>query len=118
MKLLCLLVLGYVVLDTGSAAELRDPMRPPQRAVAQRGVTVGAPVVSAVFIGATHRAAIVNGRLVHEGDRIGAYTIVTLLDDGIRYQSRGVLSEQHLLAADLHFKKPATSAVRLANGGS
>ncbi len=117
MKSLCLLVLACAVFGTG-ATELRDPMRPPQRAAARSGAVVGLPVVSAVFIGATHRAAIVNGRLVHAGDRVGAYTIVALLDDGIRYQSGTVVREQRLLANDLHVKKPAASVARLVNGGS
>jgi len=118
MKALCLVLFGCAALTTGRAEELRDPMRPPQRAVTQRGGVAGAPVVSAVFIGATHRAAIVNGRLVHEGDRLGAYTIVALLDDGIRYQSHGVVREQRLLATKLHIKKAAVSVARLVNGGS
>lgn len=116
MKALYLLVLAGTVLGSG-AAEMRDPMRPPQRAVARSGAVAGLPVVSAVFIGARHRAAIVNGRLVHVGDRLGAYTIVALLDDGIRYQNGGVVREQRLVASDLHVKKPA-SVARLVNGGS
>jgi len=116
MKALCMLVLACAALGSG-ATELRDPMRPPQRAVARSSAVAGLPVVSAVFIGAKHRAAIVNGRLVHVGDRLGAYTIVALLDDGIRYQNGGVVREQRLVASDLHVKKPA-SVARLVNGGS
>jgi hypothetical protein len=111
MRALWLLLLACAALNT-------CPMRPPQRALTQRGGKAGAPVVSAVFIGATHRAAIVNGRLVHEGDRLGPYTIVALLDDGIRYQVRGLVREQRLVATDSHIKKPAASMARLVNGGS
>jgi hypothetical protein len=118
MKALWLFLLGCAALNTCIAGELRDPMRPPQRALKPHGGAAGAPVVSALFIGATHRAAIVNGRLVHEGDRLGAYTIVAVLDDGIRYQSRGVEREQRLVATDSHIKKPAASVARLVNGGS
>ena len=117
MKALCLLVLACTVPGSG-ATELRDPMRPPQRAVARNGAVAGAPVVSAMFIGATHRAAIVNGKLVHAGDRLGAYTIVALLADGIRYQSGSIVREQRLVASDLHVKKPTASVARLVNGGS
>ncbi len=102
----------------GQAGEIRDPMRPPQRNAAQPAAVAATLVVSALFIGPTRRAAIVNGRLVHEGDTLGSFTIVALLDDGIRYRSRGVLYEQRLLANELHFKKPAASVARLANGGS
>lgn len=117
MKALCLLVFACAALGS-NATELRDPMRPPQRAVARNSAVSGVPVVSAVFIGATHRAAIVNGKLVHVGDRLGAYTIVALLDDGIRYQSGSVVREQRLVANDLHVKRPAASVARLVNGGS
>jgi hypothetical protein len=118
MKRVLLIMLCMTPSLAGLAAEIRDPMRPPQRSSAHRGVAAGVPVVSALFIGATRRAAIVDGRLVHEGDTLGAGTIVALLDDGIRYQSGGVLHELHLLASDLHFKKPAATVARLANGGS
>jgi hypothetical protein len=118
MKALCLALVGCAALNICFAEDLRDPMRPPQRALTQRGGKAGAPVVSAVFIGATHRAAIVNGRLVHEGDRLGPYTIVALLDDGIRYQSRGVVREQRLVATGSRIKRPAAGVARLANGGS
>jgi hypothetical protein len=118
MKTLLLVMLCCAASAGGRAGEIRDPMRPPQRNVAQRAAAAAVPVLSALFIGPGRRAAIVNGRLVHEGDTLGAYTIVALLDNGIRYQSRGVLHEQHLLASELHFKKPAASVARLANGGS
>jgi len=112
----------YVLLCcTGAAAlagEMRDPMRPPQRNGAPSVAAATTPVVSALFIGPTRRAAIVNGRLVHEGDTLGAFTIVALLDDGIRYQSHGVVHEQRLLANELQVKKPAANLARLANGGS
>lgn len=118
MRRLLLAMMSCGLWAVGLAAEVRDPMRPPERRVGHQAVTTGAPVLSALFIGATRRAAIVNGRLVHEGDRLGDYTIVALLDDGIRYQSRGELHEQHLLANELHVKKPAASVARAANGGS
>lgn len=117
MKLLCLLMLACAV-PGARATELRDPMRPPQRPAAHGRTVVGVPVVSAVFTRATHPAAIVNGLLVHAGDRLGDYTIVALLEDGIRCRAHGVVSEHRLLAADLHIKKPVADAVRLANGGS
>lgn len=98
--------------------ELRDPMRPPQRNAAPMASAPATPVVSALFIGPQRRAAIVNGRLVHEGDTVGGFTVVALLVDGIRYQSHGEVHVQRLLASELQVKKPAASVARLANGGS
>jgi len=118
MKRLLLGIVGAALCSAGLAGEVRDPMRPPQRNAAHQAVVDSTPVLSALFISPTRRAAIVNGRLVHEGDSLGEYTIVALLDDGIRYQRRGELHEQHLLANELHVKKPAASVARLANGGS
>jgi hypothetical protein len=118
MNVIAPIVCALAMAATSLAGELPDPMRPPQQRTVQHGVAPGAPVVSALFIGATRRAAIVNGRLVHEGDTVGRFTIVALLADGIRYQSGGALHEQRLLANDLHVKKPAASVARLANGGS
>ncbi len=111
-------VLMFCAGASALAGELRDPMRPPQRNATPSASAPTTPVVSALFIGPTRRAAIVNGRLVHEGDTLGAFTIVALLDDGIRYQSHGVVHEQRLLANELQVKKPAANVARLANGGS
>ena len=117
MKALLALMLSCAA-AASQAGESRDPMRPPQRSAALPAAAAATLVVSALFISPTRRTAIVNGRLVHEGDTLGAFTIVALLGDGIRYQSHGELHEQRLLAKELQFKKPAANVARLANGGS
>lgn len=117
MKMLLPLLLCFSA-PVATAGELRDPMRPPQRNGAPVLAAPATPVVSALFIGPQRRAAIVNGRLVHEGDTVGGFVIVALLADGIRYQSHGELHEQRLVANALQIKKPAASVARLANGGS
>jgi hypothetical protein len=118
MKTVALAVCALAMAADSLAGDLRDPMRPPQPRAAQHGLPSGAPVVAALFIGPARRAAIVNGRLVHEGDTLGDVTIVALLADGIRYQRGGALHEQRLLASESRFKKPAASLARVANGGS
>jgi hypothetical protein len=89
---------------TTAQAGIRDPMRPPLPAASRAQVHIEEPVVTAVFIGSERRAAIVNGQLVHEGDRIGICTIEAVLEDGIRCRHGEGTREFHLPRAGLQVK--------------
>lgn len=69
------------------AAELADPTAPPRAALATGGART--PSVSAILIASGRRIAIVDGRAVGAGDRIGPITIEAVLDDGVRYTRGG-----------------------------
>jgi hypothetical protein len=98
------------------ADDLRDPTRPPLAATARAAARAADPVVSAVFIGATHRAAIVDGRIVHAGDQVGGCPIDAVLDNGILYHCGGRVHELHVLPNEVPVKKPAATHARVASG--
>jgi hypothetical protein len=97
-------------------ADVRDPMRPPLPAAARAATRNAEPVVTAVFIAAGHRTAIVDGRVVHAGDSVRGSAIDAVLDDGIRYHRAGSVHELHLAPTELQVKKPAATPARVARG--
>jgi hypothetical protein len=113
-RLIFLAALGFCF--PANADGLRDPMRPP---LAQSHATVPRepiPVLSAVLTFAGERTAIFNGRLVRSGSVVGAYTIDSVLADGIRYRHANQWHELHLTHAVTTFKKP-TAETPLALSG-
>ena len=81
--------LTALLVGTAQAQTARDPMRPPGTAVASarpRGPT--ALKLEGVISGQV-RVAIVNGRLVREGDEIAGARILEVLHDGVRYSRAG-----------------------------
>jgi len=73
-----------------SRADLTDPTRPAvaraRRAVAQ---PAGALTLQSVLLTEGHRVAVINGRRVEAGDRIGGATVVEVGLDGVRLRRRG-----------------------------
>ncbi len=76
----CLLSLGQ------SAWALSDPTRPPQAREASRAAAPARPhwSVSSVMIAPGRRLAVVNGRTVGVGDRVGGARVLAVLTDGVR----------------------------------
>jgi hypothetical protein len=74
---------------SAGAQEFRDPMRPAGAAPAATRPRAAASSLKleGVIAGAV-RVAIVNGRLVRDGDEIAGATILEVLGNGVRY-SRG-----------------------------
>lgn len=113
-RLLPLLLLSAT---TANAADpLRDPMRPPMAASEHSGPRYSEPAVTAVFISSDHRAAIVDGRLIHAGDLVGDSTIDEVLNDGIRYHRGSVSRELHLAHSATSIKKSASLPARDNSG--
>lgn len=71
------------------AGSLADPMRPFSVARAPQGKVVSEFSVTAVFHSEERRVAVVNGRIVKVGDRLGDIRIVEILPDGVRYERQG-----------------------------
>jgi hypothetical protein len=92
---------------TSGADELRDPTRPPLRENRTAAHSEPAPVLSAVLNFNGERTAIFNGRLVRPGSVVGAYTIDSVLEDGVRYRRANQPHELHLAHNASTFKKPA-----------
>jgi hypothetical protein len=81
---------ALVFASTAWAQEVRDPMRPAgatQVAARPRVASASALKLEGVING-TVRVAIVNGRLVRDGDEIAGARILEVLGNGVRY-SRG-----------------------------
>jgi len=107
MKRLALLLGALGLAWTTGADELRDPTRPPLRENRTAAHSEPAPVLSAVLNFNGERTAIFNGRLVRPGSVVGAYTIDSVLEDGVRYRRANQPHELHLAHNASTFKKPA-----------
>jgi MSHA biogenesis protein MshK len=99
------------------AGELRDPTRPPAPPAAAGAVVREAlPAVTAVFISAASRKAIVDGRLVQAGDSLDDGKVEAVSASGVIWSRRGVRRELQLPRALANLKKPATGPARADNG--
>jgi len=116
-----LLLVALLASSAGARAdEPRDPLRPPARESRPPGLPAreAAPVLSAVMTFNGRRTAIFNGRLVHDGSVVGAYTIDSVLADGVRYRSAHLTGEMHLPHPESPIKKPAAESARAPSGES
>jgi hypothetical protein len=115
---LLLAALALVLVRTpATAADVRDPMRPPAPAAAAHTAPAEAdPAVTAIFYAGEHRAAILGGRLVHAGDTVGRCVIEAVLEDGVRCRGSAIPRELHLPLAGIQVKTPAATSARVANG--
>lgn len=96
---------------TAAADGLRDPTRPPlPESHAAPAAHEPAPVLSAVLSFGGERTAIFNGRLVRSGSVVGAYTIDSILEDGVRYTHANGTHELRLAHNESTVKKPAEAA--------
>lgn len=85
LPLTALLALGAVV----QAETLQDPTRPATVKEVAQSVQPGALQLEAVMDSGARRIAIVNGKVVREGDRVGAAVIEAIGSDSIRYMRNG-----------------------------
>jgi len=93
MKTFALLAAAALLAAGATAADLRDPTRPPEVVVPAKHHEqhLSLPIVSAIFISGSRRVAIFNEQPVHEGDSVGAYHIETITASGVHYRSAGQL---------------------------
>jgi hypothetical protein len=117
MRRLALIVGALGLAWTAGADVVRDPTRPPlapRRSDAP--AREPAPVLSAVLNFNGERTAIFNGRLVRSGSVVGAYTIDSVLEDGVRYHRANQRLELHLAHTASTLKKPAIEAEPAPSG--
>ena len=106
-----------LIAPVAGADGLRDPTRPPMPAAPS--ITMHSeplPMVTAVFISADSRKAIVDGRLVQAGDSISDGKIETVSADGVVWRRHGAAHELQLPRTLANFKKPAAGPARSDNG--
>ncbi|MFO1427466.1 MAG: hypothetical protein U1F11_10955 [Steroidobacteraceae bacterium] len=105
------MALFFAACASALAGELRDPMRPAGAAPVDGAVRGGrVPTqVQALFIAPTRRAAVVDGRLVHEGERAGLCEVLEILDDGVRCRFPRSVRVVRLEQAPSSIKTPAAA---------
>jgi hypothetical protein len=87
-----LAITGMAIAGTqASAADLRDPMRPANApaAVMSRPGALAPLQLQAVMTTGASRIAIVNGKVVHVGDKVSGALITEISSDSIRYTRGG-----------------------------
>jgi MSHA biogenesis protein MshK len=85
------LVLAFASLPPLTLADtLRDPTRPPiERSAAPAKASAPALRVEAILIDGARRVAVVDGKVVREGDRVGAALITAIEAGAIEYSRDG-----------------------------
>ncbi len=107
------LLVGLLLLAPLAAGALDDPMRPPS--AAPTGARRAAPqeaefVLSSTYIARDRRAAVINGKRVRVGDRVGDAEVIDILPTQVRLQQRG--SELVLRLLPVSVKTPAKTEER------
>lgn len=85
LSLTALLALGATV----HAETLRDPTRPVTARAVTQSVQIASLQLEAIMGSGARRLAIVNGKLVRSGDRVGDALIEEIGIDSIRYTRKG-----------------------------
>jgi hypothetical protein len=104
VPLMALMALGV---NTAQAESLRDPMQPANTSAP--AVVSDSLRLEAIFTNGPKRVAIVNGRLVREGERVGAARIDAILADEVRYTRDGSSKALRLPSAVMRVRSGSTS---------
>lgn len=106
------LIAAALVLVTAANAEaLRDPTQPPTaRSVAPSAAAVAPLRVEAIFRHGDQMTAIVDGKLVRAGDRVGAALIQEITGDAVRYLRGGRSDIARLNNSKVNVRRPSASA--------
>jgi MSHA biogenesis protein MshK len=96
------LVLALGASSTGQAARaqaLNDPMRPPLAAASGAAESApGASRLQSVLISPTRRLALIDGRLVPLGGKVGDATVVAITESGVVLKKNGESEKLQLLS--------------------
>ena len=104
VPLMALMALGV---NTAQAESLRDPMQPANTSAP--AVVSDSLRLEAIFTNGPKRVAIVNGRLVREGERVGAARIDAILADEVRYTRDGSSKALRLPTTVMRVRSGSTS---------
>jgi hypothetical protein len=98
-----------------SAEPLDDPTRPStaRSAVRSRPPQEHELRLEGIYCRAETRFAIVDGRIVHEGERIANAKIEEITADAVRYSRDGHDHTAHLARTTLQVRQPTTPKVKL-----
>lgn len=102
-------VVATAVASTAIAETLSDPMQPPNASSFKRsGKTVQSYNLSSILISPDHRSAIINGKNVTVGDRIGNARVTHIQGNEVTITVAGKTRTLTLLP--LSIKKPAEAS--------
>lgn len=87
------------------ADRLADPTRPADARPETNGDTLAAVRVEAILQSGERRLAIVNGKVVRAGDRVGAIQILEVNVDGVRYSRAGESHVARLEARSMQVRR-------------
>lgn len=103
VPLLALMALG---ITTSNAESLRDPMQPAN--VSAPATPADALRLEAILGNEGSRVAIVNGRLVREGERVGSARIDAILANEVRYTRDGSSKALRLPSSPMRVRTGST----------
>ncbi len=86
------------------ADRLVDPTQPAHSRGANTGESLAAVRVEAILQSGERRLAIVNGKVVRAGDRVGSIQILEVNDDGVRYSRGGETNVARLNAKPMQVR--------------
>lgn len=109
LPLTALLAFGGVAHAQSHGRPLQDPTRPATARNATQTQAPGALQLEAVMGEGTQRVAIVNGKVVRTGDRIGTALIEEIGSDSIRYTRDGRSSVASIVKTGMQVRKPASA---------
>ena len=109
LPLTALLAFGGAVQAQTHDRTLQDPTRPATARAATQIAAPGALQIEAIMGDGAQRIAIVNGKVVRAGDRIGAALIEEIRSDSIRYTRDGRSSVASIVKAAMQVRKPASA---------
>lgn len=89
---------------TAMADRLLDPTQPAHARPANTGETLAAVRVEAILQSGERRLAIVNGKVVRAGDRVGSIHILEVNSDGVRYSRDGETNIARLAAKPMQVR--------------
>lgn len=106
-QLLLALPFAAALVANANAEELVDPTRPSHVAAASDSNTTRAPAwhVESIIVSPGRRLAVVNGRVVGVGDRIGGAKVTEILPYEVRLEYQGEIRRISLVATRV--KNPA-----------
>jgi hypothetical protein len=109
LPLAALLALGGAVQAQTHDRTMQDPTRPATARAATQIAAPGALQVEAIMGDGAQRVAIVNGKVVRAGDRIGATLIEEIHSDSIRYTRDGRSIVANIAKAGMQVRKTASA---------
>jgi MSHA biogenesis protein MshK len=98
--------------EAAGAERLADPTRPPDARTVSSVPAPDALRVEAVLRSTQRDLAIVNGKLVRAGDRIGSARIEAILPDGVRYVRDGQTHVARLQQSTLQVRRSQSETDR------